>query len=591
MRGRRRHDPPLTWLLAAAGAVALAAGTSPARAQATGLGAASDLESAGSYRQAATAYRGALGGADLASALLGLERVYAAIGWTDSLLPLLDSLIGQRPTDPLLQSVRLRALTMTGQERRAQTMFDQWVDRSQGDPRPFREYARLLLDGGRITAADSVLRRAQGALGSGRAVALELAQLRAQMGLWELSARSWREALEDSPYLVQAAVFALQPTTAAARDPVRAALGARPPLTAASQALARLELAWGDPAAGWRGLASLPATDSTVDAWIAFAGEAAAADASATAADALAAAARARPSAGLRARAADAALRAGRPDQALALTGSETEGDGPAADSAARLLLPVRVRALSALGRPQDAARLVDDAARGQPQLAAGLQRELAWAWVRAGELERARAALARAGADPEDEVHGWLALYAGDLSGARRMLRATDGAPAYVVTALALLGRTRADSAPAVGEAFLALARGDSAAAATAFARAAAAVPDAAPLLLASSARLAAGGDQEAAIAAWRRIIAEFPASPEAAEPDLGWARVLGRRGDAAGVRARLEHLILSYPESALVPQARRELELLSASTGDAPPPSRPPPAPPAAAIGRPPS
>jgi hypothetical protein len=37
----------------------------------------------------------------------------------------------------------------------------------------------------------------------------------------------------------------------------------------------------------------------------------------------------------------------------------------------------------------------------------------------------------------------------------------------------------------------------------------------------------------------------------------------VLRRRGNAAEAIARLEHLILTYPQSALVFQARRELEI----------------------------
>ena len=37
-----------------------------------------------------------------------------------------------------------------------------------------------------------------------------------------------------------------------------------------------------------------------------------------------------------------------------------------------------------------------------------------------------------------------------------------------------------------------------------------------------------------------------------------------LEARGDASGAGERLEHLILTYPNSALVPQARRELETL---------------------------
>ena len=42
-----------------------------------------------------------------------------------------------------------------------------------------------------------------------------------------------------------------------------------------------------------------------------------------------------------------------------------------------------------------------------------------------------------------------------------------------------------------------------------------------------------------------------------------LEWARLLRRRGDTSGAIAHLEHLILNSPDSALLPQARRELEL----------------------------
>ena len=56
---------------------------------------------------------------------------------------------------------------------------------------------------------------------------------------------------------------------------------------------------------------------------------------------------------------------------------------------------------------------------------------------------------------------------------------------------------------------------------------------------------------------------ISEHAQSPEAVELDLEWAKVLRRRGNGAAAVARLEHLILTYPQSALVPQARRELEL----------------------------
>ena len=64
--------------------------------------------------------------------------------------------------------------------------------------------------------------------------------------------------------------------------------------------------------------------------------------------------------------------------------------------------------------------------------------------------------------------------------------------------------------------------------------------------------------------VALWRRVAEEHPESPEAAEAYLEWARALMRAGDRDGARQRLEHLILTYPTSALVPQARRELDAL---------------------------
>ena len=129
----------------------------------------------------------------------------------------------------------------------------------------------------------------------------------------------------------------------------------------------------------------------------------------------------------------------------------------------------------------------------------------------------------------------------------------------------MAMLGRTTADTGRTAGAAFLALARGDTLAAAQRFERAADELTDAAPLLLGFAARLWSQRKADApAIALWSRIVQRFPLSPEAAESDLEWARTLRRKGDRAGATERLEHLILTFPNSALVPQARRELETL---------------------------
>ncbi|MBC7896707.1 MAG: hypothetical protein H7066_14920, partial [Cytophagaceae bacterium] len=194
-------------------------------------------------------------------------------------------------------------------------------------------------------------------------------------------------------------------------------------------------------------------------------------------------------------------------------------------------------------------------------------QRAMAWAWIRSGDLVRAGVALDSAGRDTEEgeRVAAWIALYAGDLKTARRGLRRTDEPSNDVVSAMALLSRTRSDSSPAVGRAFLTLARSDTAMAAREFEQVAGTMTDAAPFLTGTAARLfLAARDTSRAIDLWQLILAKHVEAPEAAESDLAWARVLRARLDSAGAVRHLEHLILTYSRSALVPQARRELDLV---------------------------
>ena len=71
---------------------------------------------------------------------------------------------------------------------------------------------------------------------------------------------------------------------------------------------------------------------------------------------------------------------------------------------------------------------------------------------------------------------------------------------------------------------------------------------------------------DDARAIGLWTRLVEQYTAAPEAPEADLEWARTLERRGDRAAATARYEHLILTWPDSALVPQARQALDRLRA-------------------------
>ena len=225
----------------------------------------------------------------------------------------------------------------------------------------------------------------------------------------------------------------------------------------------------------------------------------------------------------------------------------------------------VRLRALGQLGRAAAADSLLAEREGSfDPVTRGDAVRAVAWAWVRMGDVARARTALTRGGQESDEQIAAWMALYEGDLKSARTGLRRLDEVSRDAVLALSVLSRTREGRSEGIGQAFLALARTDTAAAAAKFESTAKEVVDASPLLLAIAARLyRSTSDSAKSESIWQVLITEHVQSPEAAEADLEWAKVLRHRGNGAAAIARLEHLILTYPQSALVPQARRELEL----------------------------
>jgi hypothetical protein len=553
-------------LLIAAVACPLAATSSPLHAQEgdTLVMRALELESAGKVKEAIPLFRRALRGKDPINAMLGFERSLAEVGWQDSLFAPLDSLIATRPREALLHTIRIRTLDALGREAQLQGAFDAWVAAVPNDPTPYREYARILLQRGRTGAADSVIQRARAALGSTTDFQLEIAQVRAANGQWVSSAAAWRGALASGSYLDQAAVYALRPTPAAVRDSVRAVLRADPIDPGARLALAGLEAAWGAAADGWLALKDLPPDSASVAAWTDFGARAEQDGRWLLAREAFTAALRWRRDPRVALRAATAAVESGDPAAALAI--APISDAGPDSAAAAERHVPLHARALALLGRPLVAERLVQAYDRFfTPGARARLARQVAFGWVRTGDMMRARRALLDAGADGDSsETAGWLALYDGNLKTARLLLRRGGESTPELALALGLVARLPGDSARAVGQAFVTLARGDTARAAALFEQAADSSPAGGSLLLATAAQLrVAQSDEAGAMALWTRIVERHADSPEAPSAELDLARALRRRGDLAGATARLEHLILTHPTSALLPQARRELEL----------------------------
>ncbi len=538
------------------------------------LGTALDAEDKGDMKKAALAYREVLqralipGNSDgdkVALSLLGLERVWAELGMRDSIIPVVQRVVQLRPTDPVARGIQLRALVSIGRDEEARIAFTSWRRAAGNDGAPFREYARLLLQQGRAQAADSVLGEAGRLLGSGGALSGEVAQLHVALGRWNAAAVAFREALRDEPYLETAAMFALNRAPAPTRDSIRTVLLAEPAMLAPRRLLSSLELAWGEPRRAWFALASVKADDSTSAAWRAFGERAELAQSWLVARDAWTAVLEKRGDLEAQQRAAQAALNAGDANGALQLVSRK----GPGTDAVrARALLPIEIAALGELGRAADAqqrieasGKLLDETARS------AMARPLVSAYLRAGDLARAKEAVKGTDLEDDDETAGWLALYDGDLATARKRLVRASTQRGELVDALGILARTRVDQSPGLGAAFLALARRDSAGAAARFIALSDSVGPAAPALLSMAARLS---PKAGAMTLWDRIIATWAKSPEAAEALLASARALLAAGDKAGATTRFETLLVDYPTSALAPQARRELERMK---GQVPP------------------
>jgi tetratricopeptide (TPR) repeat protein len=500
---------------------------------------------------------------DRLQGLLGLERSLAMQGRRRDVAAWADTVLRLVPTDRAAHAVRVRALTGRDDRAAFRDALAEWSRAAPGDVEPWREGARALLDAGQPAAADSVADAGVLAVGSTRGLAAELGQVRARLGRWEAAAQAFREAIREQEWLQESVAYALRGTPPDRRATTTAALLAAPVAPAARRAAATLRTGWGDVAGAWEALKPLPRNDSSATAWRAFADQARRSGAPKVAAEAYVSALEVRPSGAVALDAAEAALEAR--DATLALDlGDLAARQADSAGTATRRAV-VRTRALAALGRLDDAATIVrgleDPLARRR---AAGA---LAEGYALAGQLTRAGEIADREGLAVEDDASAaWVALWRGDLAAARRGLGPFAEGARPAARAMALLARTRAERAPLTGQAFLAVARGDTVAAMSGFVRAADEVPDAAALLRLEAARLAdARRDASAAGPLWAAIIAADPTSPEAAEARLARARAAIRRGEGSTARADLEALLLEQPGSALVPQARRELERLA--------------------------
>ena len=559
-------------------AVALLLVAGPLAAQADSLNRAFDLERRGNYGAAVIAYRAVLKNrpADV-SAILGLERSLQPLNRTAEMVPELSTALAVNPSATALYGVAVRTYGAAGMSDSLRRAVDRWAQLAPADETPYREWGNALLARRDRTGARSAYLAGRQQLGQPTALAPELAQLAVLEGDYATAAREWLLAIRKLPGYRSGAVVTLRPTPDAQRAAVLKVL--QDDGSPDAQRLdAELRARWGDPIGGFEKLVLVLPADPVESRDLlrqfteALRGNPAPAyrQAMGRALEAMAQRSNGAQRSRLQLDAAQAYLDGG--DRASArrmLASLAGDGSTPAALSASAS--GTLLRLLVDEGKMDEAERSLSQY-RGvlSVEEMATLSRQVALGWAKAGKLDRAEALAANDSSVEGLALRGHIRLFQGDIMYAKELLRAagpyagTREQATARTSLLALLQPIEEDSLPALGIAFLALARGDTTGAVSGFAALGAARPrdkGGAELLLLAGRLEAARGRAPAAEKLFRAAVdSSAPATAPAALLELGRLMASsGRGGEAVPV---FEQLILDYPRSALVPQARRALD-----------------------------
>ena len=563
-------------LVAFAGAALLAA--APLAGQQANISRAFELERRGDYRAAADMYRTVLASrpADPA-ALLGLERVLVPLNRAGELLPEVRAALAAGSPSGAVYGVALRTWASADEPDSMRAIAERWAATAPADEAPYREWGAAALGRHDHAGAAEAYAVGRGRLKRPDALAAERAQLAVMDGDYRTGLREWLAAVRRLPAYRLSAVGALSQAPADARPEILHALSREEDFVARRME-AELRVRWGDPVGGLQTLlAALPdgrgpatealgelvdqlRTDRTPRGELALA----------RCLEALADRSPGADQSRLRLESARAYAAAGDNDAARRmLTG--LADDHAASRSVAAGASAALIQVLIASGRLDEAGQRLDT-----PGLALSadereeLRLRLVNGWLREGNLAKAETSL---GGDSTVEalaLRGKISLFRGDIAGAVENFRkagpyAGDRQEATSRTALlALLQPLEADSLPSLGNAMLLLERGDTSHAIDALEGVSRGVPagsgGAGIAFLAGRLAAASGHGSDAERLFRAAAVTDAPGTAPAAELALGeYFLAQNRASDAV---AQLEHLILTYPESALVPQARRRLD-----------------------------
>lgn len=537
-----------------------------------------ELERQGNYAEAVAAYREVLKlKPSAAAALFGLERSLLALDRPTEILPDARAAIAASPTIGAFYGVALRAWAAADRPDSVRAVAERWAALDPADETPYREWGTASLARRDHAEARRAYLTARERLHKPDALAGELALVLSQEQDWIAAAHEWAAAVAKVGGYRGTAVRALAPAPEGVQ-PRLLQLLAEEPAPAARWLESDLTARWGDPLGGFEILAAnLPADRiralEAVSGFLDQLRDQTSLPARRAQGLALAALAERTPGprgSQLRLEAAQAFADAGDEAAARRLLSGVTADAGTAnaiTAGAATTLVSVLLKE----GKVEEAERKLDQLRPGlvsEDWLA--LRRAVAWGWVRAGQLGRADSMVARDSSVEGLALTGRLRLFRGELDSATALLKlagpyaGTREEATARAAMLAMLQPIEVESLPALGAALLTVERGDTASGVEQLEQVARALPVAqggAEIRLYAGRLSQAAGRVADAERAFRAAAAPG-AKATAPSAQLALAQLLldgGRSKEAAEV---LEHLILGYPDSALVPQARRLLD-----------------------------
>lgn len=537
---------------------------------AVGLGA----ERRGDFQVAATNYFAVLSESPNESqAILGLSRVLPPLNRREELVPVLRRALASDSTNIGLLSLAVRTWSLLEQPDSARRYAERWSALAEGEEEPFREWAQSALEARDRASAKLALETGRSRIAHPAALAPELAQLRQAEGDIAGATAEWIRAVTNAPVYRPGAILMLGDVSPSNREVVSRTLAASSEVEA-RRIEGLLLVRWGRAEEGLSRLAAAVPDDegqALLLIKVALDQLRNRTDAPSLRARGIALELQAEHESGLtRVRtwmeAARAWADAGSEQDArrlLARVAADPDAPQGIATAASSALLGV----LLAEGKPAEAEALLGTLAPNQTMDDRDRDaRRVALAWGLSGDVARAENLIEADSSVTGFALRGLLRAFEGDLLGAGSWLQLAgpyddDREDAVErVRLLALIQAVGQDTLPQLGQSLVLLAKGDTSNAVSGLVRLA---PDLEPTGTAAvrfyAAELAlAVRDTAQAMRLFEQADDErAPASAPAAR--FQRAQILAARGDIEAAHRLLEQIILNYPDSAVVPAARR--------------------------------